>query len=118
MSRRTEQIGQMIAKIIADIIQHELADPGIAGVVSITHVKVSPDIRQATVFFSVLGDELCWESTELALNRAKYFIQRIVGQRLLIKTTPRLTFKPDRTMEKAAKIEQILENERERENRL
>lgn len=103
----------MMAKIIADIIQHELADPGIAGVVSITEVKVSPDIREATVFFSVLGDELCWESTESALNRAKYFIQRLVGQKLLIKTTPRITFKPDKTMEKAARIEQILKDDRE-----
>ncbi len=110
-SRRLEQVGSVIAEALSEIIRNEVYDPRVAEMVSITYVKVAPDLRDATVYFSIIGTEQEWKDTEEGLNKAKGFIQKLLGERIFLKVTPRLRFVPDHTMEQAQKIEQILEEE-------
>ncbi len=109
MSRRTIQVAELLAQVISEIIISELSDPRISGLVTITGAEVSPDLRIAKVYFSVLGSESDWESTTIALNKASGFIQRIVAQRIVLKVMPRIKFIPDHTAERAQRIESILE---------
>ena len=108
-SRRQEQVGSVIAETISEIIRTEVHDPRVAEMVSITYVKVSPDLRDAIVYFSIIGTEQEWKDTEEGLNKAKGFIQKLLGERIFLKVTPRLRFVPDHTMERAQKIEQLIE---------
>ncbi|MCD6531008.1 30S ribosome-binding factor RbfA [bacterium] len=108
-SRRLEQVASVIAEKVSEIIRTEVDDPRVAEMVSITYVKVSPDLRDATVYFSIIGTEQEWKDTEEGLNKAKGFIQKLLGERIFLKVTPRLRFVPDHTMERAQKIEQLIE---------
>ena len=109
MSKRTEQIGGIIAKIISKILRDEIRDPRLGGLITITGVDVSKDLRNARVYWSVIGDEEVWREAENGFKKAKGYIQRLVAQRLILKVTPRLEFVPDHTMERAQRIEMIIE---------
>ena len=102
-------MASVIAEKVSEIIRTEVHDPRVAEMVSITYVKVSPDLRDATVYFSIIGTEQEWKDTEEGLNKAKGFIQKLLGERIFLKVTPRLRFVPDHTMEQAQKIEQLIE---------
>ena len=110
MSRRMEQVNELVAQVVCEIVLSELSDPAISALVTITGAKVSPDLRHAKIFFSVLGNDEEWEIIAKALNKAAGFIQRIMAQRIVLKLTPKLTFIPDHTIEHAQKIEGILDN--------
>jgi len=110
MSRRTEQVAGLLVQVVGEIIRNEISDPRISSLVTITGAKVSSDLHNAVIYFSVLGNEMEWESTGQALSNATGFIQRLVGQRIVLKVTPRLTFIADHTIEKAQHIESIIDN--------
>jgi ribosome-binding factor A len=110
MSKRTDQISGVMSETIAEIIYRDIDDPEISGIVTITGTKISPDLRTAKVFFSVLGTEKDWLSTEKALNRAAGFIQKILAKKIVLKLTPKLLFLPDHTVENAQKIEQLIDD--------
>ena len=109
MSRRTEQVARLLAHVVSEIVPSELSDPNIKGLITITGAKISIDLRNAIIYFSILGDEVDWESTQKALNHASGFIQQIVGERIILKVTPKLKFVPDHTIENAQKIEELID---------
>jgi ribosome-binding factor A len=75
---------------------------------TITHVKVSPDLQQARVFYTTIGDEKARRESARALDRATPFLKRHVGQRLQLKRVPELAFVFDEAFEKSDRIERIL----------
>lgn len=79
------------------------------GFVTVTEVEVSIDLRNANVYFSVLGSEEEIQTTMAALNRARKFINLELGKRLEMRYTPELRFVRDETAEKAQRIEEILD---------
>lgn len=105
--QRRDRVGDLIKREIAQIIQRELKDPGI-GFVTITDVEVSADLKQAKVFYSVLGDEDAKRKSELALKRASGFIQNEIGGRLRLKYTPEVLFRFDKSIEYGARIEELI----------
>ncbi len=109
MNKRLEQISSVIMQAVSEIIRDEVSDPGIYSVVSITGVKISGDLKNAIIYYSVLGEQEDWDSTEEALSRARGYIQKLLGQRLVLKETPKLKFVPDHTIEQAQKIERIIQ---------
>jgi len=111
VTKRTEQVGSLIAQVVSEIIRTEISDPKVAGIVSITAVRVSSDLKNATVYFSILGKINDWETVEIGLNRASGYIQRLMAQRIVLKVTPKITFAPDHTMEKAQEIEKLIEEQ-------
>jgi ribosome-binding factor A len=107
-SQRTERVGDLMRAEIADLLLRKVKDPRI-GFVTVTGVKVSPDLRHATVFVSLLEEGPIVEETLNALGRAAGFIRTEMGRRLRLKYTPELVFREDPTPRQAAHIEAVLE---------
>lgn len=103
MTRRTLQVGEMLRQELTDIILREVKDPRI-GFMSITSVEVSPDLRSARVFVSVLGTEQERVDTLDALHSAAKFIRFHLKPRLRMRQIPDLEFRDDRSMEYAQQI--------------
>lgn len=106
MSERTRKIESQLKEIVGDEVA-ELSDPRIRGLVTVTAVRVSPDISHATVFYSVLAgtDE---EEAQEGLQSAAGRIQGVVGTETRMKRTPRLHFEPDPVVDQAGRIEAAL----------
>ena len=90
------------------MLTREVHDPGI-GFVTLTHVKVSPDLQQARVYYTSLGDEKARRESAKALERATPFLRRQIGSRLRLRRVPELTFSFDQAIETSDRIEQILQ---------
>jgi ribosome-binding factor A len=106
--KRTDRVGDLMRIEIADLLLRKVKDPGI-GFVTVTGVRVSPDLRHATVFVSLLDEGRAVAETLAALERAAGFIRSELGRRLRLKNTPELTFTHDTTPREAAHIEAVLE---------
>jgi ribosome-binding factor A len=118
MSRRTEQVAEAIKEEVSTLIQRELKDPRL-GFVTVTRVEVSPDLKYAKVFFSVLGDENTKAETLKVLKRASGFLRHELSHILTMRYTPELHFEFDVAMEHGDKIQRLLmqleQEEKERE---
>ena len=88
-------------------LQRELKDPRL-GFVTVTEVETSKDLRSAKVFVSVLGDDKQWTSSLAALASARGFVRNWLRQHLDLRVTPEVDFRPDRSMEHAARIQSLL----------
>lgn len=115
MTRRTERLNDQLREEISDLVQRDLKDPRIGGLVTITEVDVSPDLSQAKVYVSVLGSEEERLGTLRALSAASHFMQRELGKRLTIRRTPALAFVADESIEHGARILHLLDEARESE---
>jgi ribosome-binding factor A len=105
---RTDQVGAQVRAEIMDIIQHELKDPRI-GFVSITTVRMSPDLRSARVHISVLGDESQQRDSLSGLRSASGLIRHQLGRRLEnLKFSPELRFEIDPSIEYSVHISKRL----------
>ncbi len=109
MSIRTDKVSHLLKKEIGKILEHEICDPDL-GFVSVVSVKVSPDLRLAKVYFSVLGDQLSKEKTKKVLEKARGYIKKLLSKRIRIKFMPEIQFYLDESIEYSLKIEKILEN--------
>jgi ribosome-binding factor A len=106
-SRRTVQVGKLIKEELSGLLQREVKDPGL-GFVTLTEVKVSPDLRSAQVYFSVLGDEAVAEESLSVLRRAAGFLRSELAGRLALRYIPELNFVLDRSIEHGQRIESLL----------
>jgi ribosome-binding factor A len=105
---RTARVGDQIRVEIADLLARVVQDPGI-GFLTITHVKVTPDLQQARVYYTTLGDERARKESRRALERVTPFLRRQIGQRLRLRRVPELQFFFDESIERGDRIEQILQ---------
>ncbi|HEY7648632.1 MAG TPA: 30S ribosome-binding factor RbfA [Methylomirabilota bacterium] len=105
--KRLDRVNQLIREEISLLLQRELKDPRL-GFVTVTHVETSPDLRIAKVFVSVLGDEAQWTASLTALASARGFVRNWLRQHLDLRQTPELDFRADRSMEHAARIQELL----------
>jgi ribosome-binding factor A len=105
---RAARVGDQIREELASLLTRQVHDPGI-GFVTITRVKVSPDLQQARVYYTSIGDDQARRESARALGRATPFLRRHVGQRLRLKRVPELTFSFDQAIEQTDRIEQILQ---------
>ena len=111
-SRTNLRIAEIIRQRAAHVILHELADPRL-GLVTITRVKLSPDLGACIIFWSVLGEGSERSKTEHALEHARYFIQRRVAEGLRTRSAPQLSFEYDESVEGAIKMGGLLKQLRE-----
>jgi ribosome-binding factor A len=105
---RASRVGDQIRAELASLLTRNVHDPGI-GFLTITHVKVSPDLQQARVYYTTIGDDKARRESARALGRATPFLRRHVGQRLRLKRVPELAFFFDEGIEKSDRIERILQ---------
>jgi len=104
--RRPGQVGDLVRAELAVLIQREIRDPKV-GFVTVTSVKLSPDLRHARVYVSVLEEEREAEAIE-ALRRAGGFLRRELAGRLQLRNVPSLDFHADPTLRHGAHIEELL----------
>ncbi len=110
-SRRMERLDELIRQEIARLISEEVKDPRV-GFVTVMDARVSPDLRHARVYVSVLGDEGEKRQGVNALQRAGGFLRGRLGRVLEMKYLPELRFELDRSLERASRIEEILDRVR------
>jgi ribosome-binding factor A len=108
--RRPERLAEQIKEEISLIVAGELEDPRI-GMVTVTEARLSPDLKHARVFVSVMGDESQIAESMKALNRASGFVRRQLGGTLRLKYVPELHFTYDDTVRSASRIEELLSEE-------
>ncbi len=115
MSGRTRKVESQILEIVGEEVT-TLSDPRIRGLVTVTGVRVSPDLANATVFYSVLAGESGEEDAQAGLQSAAGRIQAAVGAQTRLKRTPRLRFEPDPVVAGATRIENALREVRSDED--
>ncbi|TAN42180.1 MAG: 30S ribosome-binding factor RbfA [Nitrospirae bacterium] len=111
--KRSQRVGDLIREEIAEIIMNKLKDPRI-GFVTVTGVDLSPDMKSARIFVSILKEEEQGHSLE-ALNSSRAFMRSILGKRLRMKYIPHLDFKLDESINYGFKIDKILKDIREKD---
>jgi ribosome-binding factor A len=111
--RRPERIAEQLREEISQIITGEMRDPRL-GLATVTEVKITPDLRHAKVFVSVLGSDEQANDSLTSLKSAAGFIRRQLGSALRLKHTPELHFVFDDTERTATRIEELLKEEKEK----
>ena len=118
---RAHRLAKRILHIVASAIEREIKDPGLA-YITITDARVTGDLHDATVFYTVRGkniaDEPDTEAAAQALTRAKGQIRKSVGDQLSVRFTPTLTFELDTMPESSARMEELLARARKRDAEL
>jgi len=105
---RPSRVGDQLRAELADLLSREVHDPGV-GFLTITRVDVSPDLHQARVYYTSMGDDKARRESRRALQRASPFLRRQIGQRLRLKRVPELEFVFDESIEQGDRIERILQ---------
>ncbi len=107
-SHRPDRVGDQIRQELSELLSRgAVHDPGI-GFITLTRVKVSPDLQLARVYYSSMGDEKALRETGKALARATPFLRRQVGERLQLRRVPELEFRFDESIGHQDRVEQIL----------
>jgi ribosome-binding factor A len=104
---RPERVGEQIRQEISRLLGREVHDPRI-GFVTVTRVKVSPDLQQARVYYTLIGDDRARQETARGLEAARPFLRRHIGSRIRLRRVPELTFEFDRSVEHQDRVEKIL----------
>jgi ribosome-binding factor A len=106
VSGRRRKVESQLKEIVGEEVA-ALSDPRIRGLVTVTGVRVSPDLASATVFYSVLSGEDVQEAQE-GLQSAAGRVQAAVGTQTRLRRTPRLRFEPDPVVEQVDRVETAL----------
>ncbi|RZS86952.1 ribosome-binding factor A [Motilibacter rhizosphaerae] len=104
---RARKLADRIKVIVAETLEMRVKDPRL-GFVTVTDVRVTNDLQQATVYYTVLGDDAEHASTALALESAKGVLRSEVGRQTGVRHTPSLAFSADAVPETARHIEDLL----------
>jgi ribosome-binding factor A len=105
---RAERLGEQIRAEASGILAREVHDPGV-GFVTITRVRVSPDLQVARIYYTALGDRTSHGTTERALVRVTPFVRRQLAERLRLRRVPELSFEFDKSIAHQARVEELLQ---------
>ena len=103
---RPSRVSEEFREVLAEEIP-KLKDPRI-GFVTVTSVRVTPDLRKAQVLYSVLGDEEAKRATSAALDSARPHLRSVVGRQVRLKFLPDLDFEEDDSFDRLQRIDQLL----------
>jgi ribosome-binding factor A len=104
---RPDRVADQLRAELATLLTRDVHDPGI-GFVTLTRVQVTPDLQQARVFYTTLGDDKARANSGKALGRAASFLRRQIGSRLRLRRVPELIFTYDESIAGQDRIEQLL----------
>lgn len=107
-SRRTERIAEAIREVVASAILFEVSDPRVQGV-TVLRAEVTGDLRNATVFVTLMGSEAEQEESFRGLRSARGFLQSRVAARLQTRFTPTLAFKIDEGVKKSIAMSRLID---------
>ena len=114
---RARKLAVRIREVVASTLELQVKDPRL-GMVTITDAKVTPDLREATLYYTVYGSDEERQSSAMALESAKGVLRRAVGQQTGVRYTPSLQFIADVVPETAGKIEDLLAQARAEDARV
>ena len=107
MSRRIDRVEEACKEELSEILQQEVKDPRV-GFVTITKVKVTPDLRRARVYVSMMGEEEEAENTLAGLESARGYLRSHLGKHLRLKFLPELEFVRERVAEEALRLSELM----------
>ena len=107
-SQRSERVGELLTEVIAEVLREDIRDPRVTAV-TITAAKVTKDLRQARIYFTVLGGASENKDSVLAgLKSALGFIRARIGKQLKLRFVPAIEFFYDQSVDEAERIEKLL----------
>ena len=109
MTRRAERVSSLIRQEVSELLQEQVNDPRLRGFISVTKVSTSPDLKQAKVFVSILGNQTNKNEMLQGFKSASGFFRRELSRRLLLRSIPELSFQFDDSIEHGAKILQLID---------
>lgn len=105
---RMRRVNEAVREVLGTVVSGEIQDPRV-GFVTVTGVDVSPDLRHANVYLSVLGSAEERESTLAGLEAGRGYLQRRIAAELRLKRTPALRFRFDESVERGVRISALLD---------
>lgn len=99
MSRRTDRVNEQLREEISTVLVHQIKDPRLDGVISITRVESSSDLRSAKVYISVLGNDKQQKDALEGIQSAASFLRREIRDRINMKHTPFMTYLLDESIQ-------------------
>jgi len=109
---RVRRHAERIRELVASVVRSQIKDPRL-GMITITDARITADLREATVFYTVLGDAAAQAGTAAALESAKGLLRSTVGKALGLRHAPTLAFVHDDVQEHAKHIDELLAAARE-----
>lgn len=107
-NRRPDRVAEAIREEVATFLATDVKDPRIAGLVTVTGAEVTRDLRHATVFVSVMGTDTERAATFEGLASAAAHLRSRVGRALRLRLAPEISFRPDESVARASRIEDLL----------
>jgi ribosome-binding factor A len=108
MSNRPERVAQLMRREIAEIIQRKLNDPRMTAMISVTDVEVTHDLSSAKIFVGIMPEGPERDKTLEGLRSAAGFVRHELAPRLGLREVPQLRFVLDTSMERGARVEDLL----------
>ncbi len=112
---RPARVAHEFQREIGALIARGLKDPRITGFITVTGAKMSPDLKQVTVYLSIHGDDGVRRETLAGLRAASGFLKREVSRSIGLRWVPDLRFSYDESIEEGDKIERLLKEVKEKE---
>ena len=108
-NNRLNRINEELKKEISNIISFELKNPDATGLISVTKVKITPDLKYAKVYVSMLNSKSN-EKTMEALKQSAGYIRSVIAKRVNLRITPEIVFEEDDSMDYGMRIDSILKD--------
>jgi ribosome-binding factor A len=108
MTLRTDRVASLIREEVGMLLSRKYQDPRY-GLVTVTEVRVTPDLRIANIFISIMGDDARKEETMKAIEQDKKSIRSFLGSHVRTKFTPDINFHLDESLDRLEKINRIIE---------
>jgi ribosome-binding factor A len=106
---RTVRIAAEMQRVISEIIRNDLKDPRIPLMTSVMNIKLAKDLKYAKVYVSVYGNDEEKKAALAALKNSAGYIRREIGQRMIIRALPELTFALDESLERGAYMSKLID---------
>ncbi|MCM8775469.1 MAG: 30S ribosome-binding factor RbfA [Candidatus Omnitrophica bacterium] len=112
--KRTLRVAHLVQMELSRLILSKMRDPRL-GFVTVTHVAMSPDLKSARIFYSVMGNEKNKKDSKIALEHARGFLQKQIAMGLKLRYTPKLVFEEDDSLDQGMKVDRVIHEIHRRE---
>jgi ribosome-binding factor A len=106
--KRATRVGDEILKCAAGLLMQKVKDPRVNGI-TLTGVHISNDLKNASIFFSLIGNEEEIRRAQAGLDSARGFIKREIGLCVKLRNVPEIVFKHDPTLETGNRLEKLFQ---------
>lgn len=109
MTRRRRQVEHLLRAELSELLRRQIKDPRVKGLITVTGVSTSTDLKEAKVFISIMGDDEEKQKAFQGLNSAAKFLRYELGRRVSLRHIPELSFERDDSIEHGIRLSQLIE---------